>query len=82
MNRIITKPDGQIEVGVSACCCPPGQRHDGQHTNAITSWYRVNNEPWSKCRSTSSVIVLAEAADSCEDFKEGVIHTYSMGGVV
>lgn len=38
---IYEKPDGAIEVAISGCCCPPGERRGGQHTNSSTEWIRV-----------------------------------------
>lgn len=62
------KDDGQIEVGFSGCCCPPGQRREGMHTNSSTSWWRINSEPWVNTIHPTGVRILAEAAESCEDF--------------
>lgn len=76
MIREFPKPDGVVELGQSACCCPPGQRHNGQHTNACTSWWRVTGKPWVKARSVSSLLVPAEAAESCADFEQYMIDIY------
>lgn len=76
MNRIFQKPDGVIELGISSCCCPPSEKRPGQHTNAITSWYRCNDNPWSRCRSVASLLIPAEAAESCDDFERYIVDIY------
>lgn len=40
------KVGGEIEYGISGCCCPPDERRPGQHTNATTRWWRANGGPW------------------------------------
>ena len=58
-------PDGVIEVGFSVCCCPPGQRHKGMHTNAFTTWYRLNDGEWRRLEYSSynrEVLAIAETA--------------------
>lgn len=72
------KPDGVIELAISTCCCPPGKRHKGQHTNAGTSWWRIwyRNDlqgPWNqyhhhKCK----VRELAVVHKTCEVFMEAL----------
>lgn len=67
-----TKPDGEIEIAGSGCCCPPGMRHDGQHTNSGTSWARTSNRPWVRIRSTSTPMIYAECALTCREFEEAL----------
>lgn len=76
MTRKFQKSDGVIELGASGCCCPPGEQRPGQHTNACTSWYRTGDKPWCRCRSVASLLVPAEAAESCEDFERYMIDIY------
>jgi len=78
----IEKPDGTIEIGGSGCCCPPGQRGPGIHTNACTAWWRVNDGTWNRLRSQKEAWILAEAANTVAEFVEammvedGVIRDY------
>jgi hypothetical protein len=71
------KPDGDIEFGFSSCCCPPGQRRPGQHTNSSTFWFRIIRpsqppQPWRRARTFSGSNVLADAARSCDEFLEAM----------
>ncbi len=68
----ITKPDGIIEIEGSGCCCPPRQRRPGLHTNACTSWWRVNGGEWHKIRSQKDAWILAEAANWVAEFAEAM----------
>lgn len=69
----ILKPDGAIELAISGCCCPPGQMKQGLHTNSTTVWWRVNDEPWQHMhRSMTHYRILAEAAETVEEFVEAV----------
>lgn len=70
-----TKPDGVIEFGFSGCCCPPGQRRPGQHTNATTRWWRVNEGAWQPVRRQSHTRTLAEAAETCAEFQQALEET-------
>jgi hypothetical protein len=63
------KPDGVIETGFSGCCCPPGGRRRGQHTNCGTSWVRVDDEEWQACRS-SVASRIALSSNTVKEFKE------------
>ena len=65
------KPDGVIEIDGSACCCPPGQRRPGQHTNCTTNWYRAGGE-WKPLRRMQHTRELAEAAETCAEFLEAM----------
>lgn len=71
------KPDGIIEFGCSGCCCPPGIRRSGQHTNSGTSWWRINYGVrngmefvgnWHRVDSQSRLMSLAAAAETAEAF--------------
>ena len=62
------KPDGVIEYGASGCCCPPGERGFGMHTNCGTMWWRVDNGTWHKIRSQHEFMVYAQAAETCQEF--------------
>lgn len=65
------KPDGEIEIEGSGCCCPPGEVRRGQHTNSATQWVRVNRSPWRQIEYGSShVRTLAAAANTCREFEE------------
>lgn len=66
------KPDGEIEIVSSGCCCPPGERGRGMHTNAITHWCRTNSGQWRKLRGTSGALLLADAANTCAEFEEAI----------
>jgi hypothetical protein len=66
------KPDGVIELGMSGCCCPPGQRKPGMHTCACTTWWRVNEGPWVRYEDLNNVRTLAGAAETCLEFVEAV----------
>lgn len=63
------KPDGIIETRISGCCCPPGERRKGQHTNAGTSWFRINKDPWIRddCHDARR---LAPSALTVRDFQQ------------
>jgi hypothetical protein len=65
---IFQKPDGAIELGFSGCCCPPGERRKGMHTNACTSWFRVKDGKWPRDLNPTNTRILAEAALSTADF--------------
>ena len=60
------KPDGVISVQMSGCCCPPGLRHGGMHTNGITTWWRIDDGEW----KTSRPATIKRAALSSETVKE------------
>jgi hypothetical protein len=74
------KPDGVIEFGLSGCCCPPGQRRPGQHTNSCTRWFRVNppeesEEPkgqWKRYQRAVHTMELAQAAETCDEFLDAI----------
>jgi hypothetical protein len=67
------KPDGEIELGSSGCCCPPGERRAGQHTNACTSWWRVNGGIWQRDHRISNTRILAAAANTVTEFIDAMI---------
>lgn len=69
--NIYEKPDGRIEFGLSGCCCPPGERHSGQHTNCATEWVRVNGGTWQRSVRNHHRI-LAGAAETCAEFEEAL----------
>jgi hypothetical protein len=70
------KPDGVIEIGHSGCCCPPGERRDGMHTNCATSWWRVGASAWHRFDMGSHhVRILAEAAESAREFEAEMLKT-------
>lgn len=62
------KPDGTIEIGFSGCCCPPGQRRAGQHTNSATVWWRLSSGEWKIARTQSLIRRAAAEADTCDAF--------------
>lgn len=69
------KPDGVIELGFSACCCHPGERGEGQHTNGCTKWYRIHWRdgevtPWESDPWPSKTRRCAVQMDSCTRFLE------------
>jgi len=66
------KPDGTIEIESSGCCCPPGKRRDGMHTNSFTHWWRVNQGEWQRYDSLNSTRLLAGAAETCTEFEEAM----------
>jgi hypothetical protein len=75
MNKLIPKPDGTIEFGMSGCCCPPGEGdRPGWHTNACTDWVRVNSGKWirldgfDRTHRRQDIYALAEAADTVSEF--------------
>lgn len=64
------KLDGQIEINNSGCCCPPGEYRGGQHTNASTLWWRINDGEWNPW--TSGLLRLRRAAmeaETCAAFR-------------
>ena len=65
---IVEKPDGVIELGESACCCLPGARRKGMHTNCSTSWWRTNGGDWVRDERSRSTRILAGAANTVEEF--------------
>jgi hypothetical protein len=74
---IFDKPDGRIELANSSCCCPPGPKHAGMHTNAGTTWWRVVSEEWRDAwhplrGGMSNALVLARAANSCDEFVDAM----------
>lgn len=73
---IYEKPDGKIEIQGSGCCCPPGQRHRGMHTNACTNWWRTVRDgqasPWHNLRQHGAALELAQAATTCDEFVEAM----------
>lgn len=69
----IKYPDGStVEIGCSSCCCPPGERKGGQHTNSGTDWYRVNGGEWVQYTRTNHTRILAHCALNAEDFLEAM----------
>ena len=65
------KPDGVIEISNTGCCCPPGENRGGQHTNASSTWWRINAGDWQLCGPrTSQLLQLAREAQSCAEFEE------------
>lgn len=66
------KPDGVIEPTFSACCCPPGEKRKGMHTNSCTFWWRVNNGAWVQHRGDSGTRILAGAANTCAEFEQAM----------
>lgn len=69
----IEYPDGSsVEFGSSGCCCPPGERKGGQHTNCGTNWYRVNGGEWVIHSRISHHRILAQCALNAEDFLEAL----------
>jgi len=73
------KPDGSIKIQSSGCCCPPGERRKGQHTNSCTTWWKAGDGPWQPVYQLSHTMVLAGAAETCAEFMEA-IHTDSGNG--
>ena len=69
---IYTKPDGTIELSGSGCCCPPGERGPGMHTNSTTNWWRVGDGAWMPVRYLNLMRVYAACADTVEEFVETV----------
>ena len=68
---IYPKPDGSIETGGSGCCCPPGARKPGQHTNSGTQWFRVNGGKWvPDYHRHAETRVYAAAANTVAEFLE------------
>ena len=70
------KPDGTVEYGMSGCCCTPGPRRGGQHTNCGTEWWRVNTGYWfqpSQRFSQRDLRILAECAKTCVEFLDAVM---------
>lgn len=66
------KPDGVIETGISGCCCPPGVKRGGQHTNSGTSWWRIDDSEWKHCRS-SVAMRAALSSETVKEFKERMV---------
>lgn len=72
------KPDGIIEFGSSGCCCAPGIRRAGQHTNNVTSWWKIvwlesqERMKWQKCVSLSRAMRQASEAETCRAFAEAM----------
>lgn len=67
------KPDGYIEIEMSGCCCPPtGKRKTGLHTNATTLWFRVNEGDWVSVRKSHHTYVLADAAETVQEFMDAM----------
>jgi hypothetical protein len=69
----LQKPDGTIEFGYSACCCPPGPRRPGQHTNCTTTWFRTNGGEWRRLVRQTHVNTLARAAETVAEFEAALI---------
>ena len=71
-----SKPDGVIVISGSGCCCPPGGRHRGMHTNSGTNWWRVDRGDGGKARwhnvshSITHALTVAAAAMTCDEFVE------------
>lgn len=63
------KPDGVITIQMSGCCCPPGKSRGGQHTNSITTWWRIDEGEWSPCRP-GNVQRAAVESKTVEEFKK------------
>jgi hypothetical protein len=71
---IFTKPDGTIELGTSGCCCSPGFKRKGMHTNSTTSWWRVNDGCWKRMvKGSHHYQTLAEAAETVSEFCDAAI---------
>lgn len=68
-KKIMTfqKPDGDIEIESSGCCCSPGERHRGQHTNSCTNWIRFRKGKWTRLHSLSTAMTFAGAAETVEE---------------
>jgi hypothetical protein len=65
------KPDGVIETGFSGCCCPPGLRHGGMHTNGITTWWKVDGGEWKPSRP-AIIRRIALSSNTVKEFKEKI----------
>lgn len=65
---IISKPDGTIQIESSGCCCPPGMRRKGQHTNSTTCWVRIDLGEWKIVHSISRAVNEARKCGSVEEF--------------
>jgi hypothetical protein len=72
------KSDGVIYIATNSCCCPPGPRRAGQHTNATTHWYQIIpsggiTAPWKRIRkSLGEAMTFAECAITCAEFEEAM----------
>lgn len=66
------KPDGVIETGFSGCCCPPGVKRGGQHTNSGTSWWKTDDGEWQACHRSSKISRAAIESKTVEEFKERI----------
>ena len=67
------KTDGIIEIEGIGCCCPPGAKRPGMHTNSCTNWWRVNGGEWHKLRATTIAMSVANRAGSnCADFVDAM----------
>ena len=69
--------DGAIELQFSGCCCPPGERREGQHTNATTDWWRIHwkdgtTTDWERYHWGTRTRLFAQAANNCQDFVEAM----------
>ena len=67
---IFQKPDGELELETSTCCCPPGPKHDGIHTRGFTFYYRINKGEWVRYQMTADVPALAEFCGTVQQFLE------------
>ncbi len=64
--------DGMVEIESSGCCCAPGQKHKGQHTNSCTTWYRINGTKWERADSVSRLLKAARESKTLSDFYSNV----------
>lgn len=66
-------PDGRMELGCSGCCCPPGAKRSGQHTNSSTDWYRIDGGEWVQVtRPSSRFRNVARSAKTLAGFWEAL----------
>jgi hypothetical protein len=67
----INKPDGVIEMGISTCCCPPGDKHGGVHTRGFTNWWRVAGGEWQRIKfGIKNAEEFASISKSCAEFAQ------------
>lgn len=66
------KTDGTIEIESSGCCCPPGAKRPGMHTNSCTNWWRVNGSEWHKLSATAIALSVANRAGKTSEFVDAM----------
>lgn len=66
------KPDGVIEIQSSGCCCPPGPKRKGQHTNSGTSWWRIDSGEWNLIRSMGWALKFADRSATTQEFLDSM----------